>query len=73
MTIREYFDSMISAATFEELDAIWEMQENLYELYEDDYDAFEAWAAEQDIDLTVVDERIGVLVLTTWAWDMCGE
>lgn len=73
MTIREYFETLFSSASLEELNAIYEMQDTVYAMYEDDYDAFVSWANEHDIDLDAMDEQLGVSVLITWAWDACGE
>ena len=65
MTIRDYFDSILTV----------DSEDAVFHLYEEDFDAFTAWAAEQGIDLTATTEIMGetVLVLTAWAWDMCGD
>ena len=73
MTIREYFETLFASASLEELNTIYEVQDTIYAMYEDDYDAFVNWANEHDIDLDVMDEQLGVSVLTTWVWDACGE
>lgn len=73
MTIREYFETLFSAASLEELNTIYEIQDTIYAMYEDDYNAFVSWANEHDIDLDVMDEQLDVSVLTTWIWDACGE
>lgn len=72
MTIREYFDSIFATEDFD--DAL-DYEMTIYRCYEEDEEDFEMWALEQGIDLTATTEIMGesVLVLTAWAWDMCGE
>lgn len=63
MDIRTYF---YDVATEEEQDEIISVYEN------DDID-FNAYCVERNIDLTIVDDRMGETILTLWAWDICGE
>ena len=69
MTIREYFDRMI--AENYELEEIAELEETAFHCMEDDFDDFTMWAIENGIDLDA--EEDGELVLTLWAWDVCGD
>lgn len=69
MTIREYFDRMI--AEDYELEEIAELEETAFHCMEDDFDDFTMWAIENGIDLDA--EEDGELVLTLWAWDVCGD
>lgn len=69
MTIREYFDRMI--AEDYELEEIAELEQTAFRCMEDDYDDFSMWAIENGIDLDA--EEDGELVLTLWAWDVCGD
>ena len=74
MTIREYFDNMITDNMAEEdWDEIWETEETIYHCYEDDYDDFCMWAIENGIDPTARDPHTGEYVTVEWAWDMCGD
>lgn len=76
MTIREYFDNMIHQnMTEEDWNEIFEMEETMFHCYEDDYDDFCMWALENGIDLTATETVLSdeILVLTAWAWDMCGD
>lgn len=69
MTIREYFDRMI--AEDYELEEVAELEQTAFHCMEDDYDDFSMWAIENGIDLNA--EEDGELVLTLWAWDVCGD
>lgn len=69
MTIREYFDRMI--AEDYELEEIAEMEQTMLHCMEEDFDDFSMWAIENGIDLDA--EEDGELVLTLWAWDVCGD
>lgn len=69
MTIREYFASLISAGY--ELEEIGELEQTLFHCMEEDFDDFSMWAIENGIDLSA--EEDGELVLTMWAWDVCGD
>lgn len=71
MTIREYFDAMISADY--DLDEIAELEQTALRSYEADEEDFTMWAIENGIDLTARDEETGELVLTLWCWDVCGD
>ena len=76
MTIREYFDNMITDnMTEEDWDELWEGENTIYACYEDDFDDFTMWAVENGIDLKATEMVNGheVSVLTLWAWDMCGD
>ena len=76
MTIREYFDNMIHDNMAEEdWTEISEIEETMFNCYEDDYDDFCMWAIENGIDLDATETVLGeaVPVLTLWAWDMCGD
>lgn len=68
MTIREYIETLDE----EEMD---EIAETLYHCYEEDFDDFSMWAVENGIDLDATETVLGqeVLVLTLWAYDMCGD
>ena len=69
--IREHFENLRNLTTNEEeLDNILELENIVYEM---DDEEFESYCHENDIDLTVRDERTGELVVTLWGWDMCGE
>ena len=65
MTIYEYFD------TFTTDDAYGEAVTRAWELYQDDYDAFTAWAEREGIDLTARSST-GDLMVIQWAWE-CEE
>ncbi len=69
MTIREYFDRMI--AEDYELEEIAELEAVAFRTMEEDFDDFTMWAIENGIDLDA--EEDGELVLTLWAWDVCGD
>ena len=76
MTIREYFDNMITAnMTEEDWTELWETEDTLFACYEDDYDDFCMWAIENGIDIEATETVNGheISVLTLWAWDMCGD
>lgn len=74
MTIREYFDNMITPnMTEEDWDELFDLENTAYACYEDDDLDFESWALENGIDLTARDPQTGETVLTLWAWDMCGD
>ena len=47
MTIREYFDNMITADY--DLDEIGELEQTIFHIMEDDYDDFTMWAVENGI------------------------
>ena len=68
MNIREYFEHLYN--TTENIDDIIELEQEVYDM---DDDEFELYCKSNDIDLTVVDDTTGELVVTLWAWDMCGE
>ena len=68
MNIREYFEHLYN--TTENVDDIIELEQEVYDM---DDDEFELYCKSNDIDLTVVDDTTGELVVTLWAWDMCGE
>jgi hypothetical protein len=70
MTIREYF---ATATTEEEFLDRLEEEIDLYDAIEREEVDLEEWATAHDVDLTAIDERTGELVVTLWAWDMCGE
>ena len=63
MTIYEYF-----------ADALWEEEVELWAMCEgeEDFD-LRAWCLEHGVDPDAVDAHTGELVLTLWAWDMCGD
>lgn len=69
MTIREYFDRLIDADY--DLDEIAELEQTTFHCMEDDFDDFTMWAVENGINLDA--EEDGELVLTLWAWDVCGD
>lgn len=76
MTIREYFDNMITDnMTEEDWEEIWETEDTMFACYEDDYEDFCIWAIENGIDLTATQTVLGeeVLVLTLWAYDHCED
>lgn len=76
MTIREYFDNMIhDNMTEEDWDEISEVEEIVFNCYEDDFEDFSMWAIENGIDLDATETVLGeaVPVLTLWAYDMCGD
>lgn len=76
MTIREYFDNMITDNMSEEdWEEIWETEDTMFACYEDDYEDFCIWAIENGIDLTATQTVLGeeVLVLTLWAYDHCED
>ena len=76
MTIREYFDNMIhDNMTEEDWTEISEIEETMFNCYEDDFDDFSMWAIENGIDLDATETVLGeaVPVLTLWAYDMCGD
>ena len=68
MNIREYFEHLYN--TTENVDDIIELEQEVYDM---DDDEFELYCKSNDIDLTAVDDTTGELVVTLWAWDMCGE
>ena len=71
MNIRKYFDNLRNLTTNEEeFDNILELETTVYEM---DDEEFESYCNENDIDLTVRDDRTGELVVTLWSWDMCDE
>lgn len=75
MTIREYFDNMMTGLADEEMDDVLDYEATIYQCYEDDYDDFCIWAIENGID-TEATEMVGgheYYVTTMWAWDMCGD
>lgn len=69
MTIREYFDRLI--AEDYDLEEVAELEQTTFRCMEEDYDDFAMWAIENGIDLDA--EEDGELVLTLWAWDVCGD
>ena len=71
MTIREYFDNMMTADF--DLEEIAELEETTFRCYEEDEDDFTMWAVENGIDLDAVDPATGELVFTLWCWDVCGD
>lgn len=76
MTIREYFDNMIhDNMTEEDWTEISEIEETMFNCYEDDFEDFSMWAIENGIDLDATETVLGeaVPVLTLWAYDMCGD
>lgn len=76
MTIREYFDNMIhDNMTEEDWTEISEIEETVFNCYEDDFEDFSVWAIENGIDLDATETVLGeaVPVLTLWAYDMCGD
>lgn len=76
MTIREYFDNMIhDNMTEEDWTEIYEIEETMFNCYEDDFEDFSMWAIENGIDLDATETILGeaVPVLTLWAYDMCGD
>lgn len=76
MTIREYFDNMITDnMTEEDWEEIADLEATMYAIYEDDFDDFTMWAIENGIDLDATETVLGeeVRVLTLWAYDMCGD
>lgn len=76
MTIREYFDNMIhDNMTEEDWTEISEIEETVFNCYEDDFEDFSMWAIENGIDLDATETVLGeaVPVLTLWAYDMCGD
>lgn len=76
MTIREYFDNMITDnMTEEDWEEIADLEATMYAIYEDDFDDFTMWAVENGIDLDATEVVLGeeVRVLTLWAYDMCGD
>jgi len=76
MTIREYFDNMIhDNMTEEDWTEISEIEETMFNCYEDDFEDFSMWAIENGIDIDATETVLGeaVPVLTLWAWDMCGD
>lgn len=70
MTIREYFDRMI--AEDYDLEEIAELEQTTFHCMEEDFDDFTMWAVENGIDLDAENED-GDLILTLWAWDVCGD
>ena len=70
MTIREYFDRMIEEDY--DLEEIAELEQTTFHCMEEDFDDFAMWAIENGIDLDAKDED-GDLILTLWAWDVCGD
>lgn len=71
MNIREYFDNLRNLTTNEEeFDNVLELENTVYEM---DDEEFESYCRDNDIDLTVRDNRTGELVVTLWCWDMCGD
>lgn len=70
MTIREYFDRMVSADY--DLEEVAELEAVAFRSYEEDEDDFTMWAIENGIDLDARDAS-GDLVLTLWCWDVCGD
>jgi hypothetical protein len=76
MNIREYFDNMIhDNMTEEDWDEIYETEQTLYQISEEDPDDFENFCHENGIDLTATVTVCGVEtpVVTLWGWDMCGD
>ena len=73
MTIREYWDALIAAATIDEMDEIMEHETEIYELSQTDFDAFCEWADLEGIDLIACDAGSDISSLILWSWDMCGE
>lgn len=69
MTIREYFDRLI--AEDYELEEVAELEAVAFRTMEEDFEDFSLWAIENGIDLDA--EEDGELVLTLWAWDVCGD
>lgn len=69
MTIREYFDRMI--AEDYDLEEVAELEAVAFRSMEEDFEDFSMWAIENGIDLDA--EEDGELVLTLWAWDVCGD
>jgi hypothetical protein len=64
-TIREYIDFVCDTEGF---DASIIKDDYLYDLYEEDYDAFVKECVALGIDVMTEDED-GFLVVTKWAWD----
>jgi len=72
MSIREYFENLYKLAGLDDdkFDEVIELENEVYEMNDED---FETWVQVNNIDLSVRDEKTGELVVTLWAWDMCGE
>lgn len=71
MTIREYFEQMITEGT--DWEEVAEISHTLYECSQDDWEDFAMWAIENGIDLDARDEETNELVVTLWQWDECGD
>lgn len=70
MSIKEYLEMIREAEGY---DAMEDAEIAMYELYEDDYDAFEQHCHAKGIDLGAREAGSEETVLTFWVWDMCGE
>lgn len=70
MTIREYFDRMIDEGY--DLEEVAELEQTTFRCMEADFDDFTMWAVENGINLDAENED-GDLILTLWAWDVCGD
>lgn len=71
-TMQAYWNDRIAGTTFEEMDSILEFEEQLYQTWQDDDIDLERWCEDNGIDYWATDDN-GILFVTRWAWDMCGE
>lgn len=67
MNIKEYFNNLyLNVTNNEEWDRVADYENSVYEMEED---AFEAWAKENNIDLTAMGQH-EITILQYWVWDM---
>lgn len=78
MNIREYFSNLYEQAQGNEgkFDEVMELEQQVYEWYENEDDRFYLFCAAALIDLDVVEDMMDgsqEYSLTLWVWDMCDE
>lgn len=70
MNVREYFDSLMSKM---DLDEMFELEDQLLEMYYEDDGSFEEYMEAHNVDLSAKNEELGETYLTLWVWDMDGD
>lgn len=72
MNVREYFEAYQKENNLT-YDEMINFEDEMYDLYKNNFDAFKAYMAKHNVDLRAWDLDINESVLTLWVWDMCDE
>ena len=70
MNVREYFDSLMDTM---DLDELFELEDQLLEMYCKDDGSFEKYMESHGVDLSAKNEELGETFLTLWIWDVDGD